>query len=281
MLVNIMKKHSIFTGLLALVLMMGLTLHAAEESSPKSDLQALVMKIQGKLQEGVMEESAYESELKEFDGLIEKYKDQKTGDVAQISLMKAMLYIEVFKNMDKALPLLESVEKNFPETDQGKMMTNIIPQVKRQMEVQKRQAHLQPGKEWPDFEAKDLSGKPLSVGKFKGKVVLVDFWATWCGPCVAELPNVKKAYAEYHDAGFEIIGVSLDNKREALDEFLKKNKMSWPQTFDGKGWENEIAGQYGIQSIPATFLIGPDGKIIARDLRGPALEKAVAAALKK
>ena len=105
-----------------------------------------------------------------------------------------------------------------------------------------------------------------------GKVVLVDFWATWCPPCVAEMPNVIAAYNQYHDQGFEIIGISLDQDKDALLAFTKENKMPWPQYFDGKGWSNEIAGQYGIRGIPATFLIGKDGKIAATDLRGPALK---------
>lgn len=126
-----------------------------------------------------------------------------------------------------------------------------------------------------DLKFTSLQGDAIDLSKMAGKVVLVDFWATWCGPCIAELPNMQKAYTSYHDKGFEIIAISLDNEKEPLEAFIKENKMPWPQAFDGKGWQNEIAAQYGITSIPATFLVGKDGKIVATDLRGAALEAAI------
>jgi thiol-disulfide isomerase/thioredoxin len=125
----------------------------------------------------------------------------------------------------------------------------------------------------------DLDGKPLSVANDKGKIVLIDFWATWCGPCVRELPNVLKVYAKDHDKGFDIIGVSLDSDKAKLTSFIKEKNMTWPQYFDGKGWENKVSTKYGINSIPATYLLGKDGKIIGKDLRGDALDNAVTTAL--
>ncbi len=122
----------------------------------------------------------------------------------------------------------------------------------------------------------DLNGKKIDLASLKGKVVLVDFWATWCGPCVAELPNVLEAYKKHHDKGFEIIGISLDQDEAALKSFIKENDMTWPQYFDGKGWKNDIAQKYSITSIPATFLIGKNGKVVASNLRGAQLEEEVA-----
>ena len=106
-----------------------------------------------------------------------------------------------------------------------------------------------------------LDGRKVDLTKMKGKVVLVDFWATWCGTCVQELPNVKAAYNKFHPKGFEIVGISFDSKKDKLTEFVANEKMAWPQYFDGKGWENEIGQKYGISAIPAMWLIDKQGNL--------------------
>ncbi len=131
-----------------------------------------------------------------------------------------------------------------------------------------------------DFSAKDTNGDKVSLSDFRGKVTLLDFWASWCGPCRTEMPNVKKVYDRFHDQGFEILGISLDQDINRMKEFIQKNGMSWRQVCDGKWWNAEGARLYKIHSIPASFLLGPDGKIIGRNLRAEALGVAVEKALR-
>jgi len=125
------------------------------------------------------------------------------------------------------------------------------------------------------FNVKGTNGETLSPEQYKGKVLLIDFWATWCRPCIAEMPNVKRVYDKYKDRGFEIVGVSLDKNRGDLDRYVTTNRIEWPQYFDGKHWQNAIAMKYGVKSIPITFLIDRNGKIRYKSLRGKQLETAV------
>ncbi len=131
------------------------------------------------------------------------------------------------------------------------------------------------GKEPIPFEVTDLNGSSLSLEKYKGKVVLLDFWATWCAPCLQEMPNVKRIYKQYHQQGFEIIGISLDSNRNALEKYVRRNDIKWPQHFDGKAWNNEVAKKYKVRSIPATFLLDRSGKIRYKSVRGSRLAQAV------
>ena len=245
----------------------------------KAELEELVKSVKTKLQAGKTSEKDLSEDLAKFDVLIAEHKDDKTDDSAQILLMKAMLYAQVLKDTPKAIDCLNEVKAKFPDTAPGKKVDEIIASMKQQEEANKISNSLSEGVQFPDFQKQDLDGKPLSISALKGKIVLVDFWATWCGPCVGEIPNVVKVYEKFHDQGFAIVGISLDQDKDKVTAFLKEKKMAWPQFFDGKGWGNELAAKYGVHSIPATYLLDKEGKILAKGLRGEALEAAVAKAL--
>ena len=134
------------------------------------------------------------------------------------------------------------------------------------------------GQVLPDFSAAvDLDGKPISLADYRGKVVLLDFWAVWCGPCLGEIPRIKAVYEKYHDQGFEVIGVSLDEDAAVLREFIKEKEMPWRQILDGQRWAGHLVQQYGVCSIPAPFLIDREGKVISVKARGSLLDELVEA----
>lgn len=150
------------------------------------------------------------------------------------------------------------------------------PRLEASVKTRKTQAELKTKPFDLKFTATD--GTEVDFAKLRGKVVLIDFWATWCGPCVAEVPNVVATYNKLHDKGFEIVGISLDSEKDKLDAFVKKNAMTWHQFFDGKGWKNEISTKFGINSIPAMWLVDKKGMVISTNARED-LEGKVAKAL--
>lgn len=138
----------------------------------------------------------------------------------------------------------------------------------------------EPGQAYVDFEQPTADGEQLSLKSVienpANKYVLLDFWASWCGPCMGEVPALKETYAAYHDKGFEIFGVSLDNNKERWTGAVESNGMNWIHVSDLQGWQNAAAADYGVRSIPANFLIDAEGKIVATGLRGDELKAKVA-----
>jgi peroxiredoxin len=169
---------------------------------------------------------------------------------------------------------LDSIFKSLDSTVQngyyGKQLNGLISSL-RLTEI---------GSPAPSFSLPDTSGNPVSLDSYKGKVLLVDFWASWCVPCRHENPNVVKAYQKFHPKGLEILGVSLDEKRDRWIAAIIKDNLSWQHVSDLKGWNNSAAKLYAIRSIPNNYLIGKDGKIIAKGLHGDELTKKLEEVLK-
>jgi thiol-disulfide isomerase/thioredoxin len=172
--------------------------------------------------------------------------------------------LEIFTSADNVKPIYESIEKlaDRIQAKQPELAAKVRRAVKGPM------ARINMIGTSPVIEGTTVDGEKFDWAKYKGKVVLLDFWATWCGPCVQEIPNVKKAYEKYHDKGFEVVGISRDDSKEDLVAFIEKEKLPWPTIHPS----DELAQKFLISSIPATFLIDRDGKLVSVSARGPRLE---------
>ena len=197
--------------------------------------------------------------------LIAKIK-QNAGMYSSIIAIQALepdKYPDVYGALDEALT------KKFPTDNNVKMFHDVVGKM----------LATRIGSPAPEINMPSPDGKEIALSSLKGKIVLIDFWASWCGPCRKEMPNVVKAYAKYKNKGFEIYGVSLDQDKDRWVEAIAKDGITWPQVSDLKHWSSEAAKLYNVQSIPYTVLVDKEGNIIAKNLRGEELEKKIAEVL--
>lgn len=183
--------------------------------------------------------------------------------------------LQVFKELTEQNPNDRTVHRKLAEIYQKLGDTELAKE--HRLKAEPVQALL--GKPVPDFSATDLDGKPISLEQYRGKIVLLDFRATWSGPCLEDTPNVKKVYDAYKDKGFDIIGISLDNDEKMLRDHLKKHEIPWRQVYSGKRWDSPIPQQYGIRNLPSGWLIDKDGTLISQQASGVMLEHLVSEAV--
>ena len=204
----------------------------------------------------------------EFEGYKQSYFNENQNSPALLPLLST---IDPNENFEAYELVVDQIVKGFdgaPSVNQIKAMYLQLKEQHNEMQI------LSPGKIAPDFTQAKQDGKPLKLSDLKGKVVLIDFWASWCGPCRRENPNVVKLYEKYQKNGFTVLSVSLDQNKEQWLAAVKKDNLSWPNhVSDLKGWGNEAAKQYKVTGIPFTVLVDKEGKIINKNLRGPELEK--------
>jgi peroxiredoxin len=217
--------------------------------------------------------------LKEAGKVLDQlYKDRQQQIMALIPTHRKSMPVAVMASMygmstDSVQPLETFLKAFDPSIQHCYYLKQISDKVNRLKSISI-------GQQAPDFELKDLNGKVVKLSSFKGKYVLLDFWASWCGPCRKENPNVVKAYDLYKGKGFTVLGVSLDADEAKWRKAVQEDGMPWVQTLDDKTATGNVGKLYEIKAIPANFLIDANGKIVATNLRGPELEKALSKFIK-
>tara|TARA_B100000809_G_scaffold256408_1_gene296332 strand:+ start:1238 stop:2368 length:1131 start_codon:yes stop_codon:yes gene_type:complete len=242
------------------------------------------------LEQFIVEVKTYEVELKVIvdeyyaaeaagDEALLKIADQKytVQDSLKIAFVEGYIYNNLNSVIAPYLSLRYMMEKNVAELE--KLSNSFAAEIKNSEYVKIIDERIalakgtQVGQAAPLFSMNDKDGNPIALESFKGSYVLIDFWASWCAPCRAENPNVVAAYAKYHDKGFDILGVSFDEKKDKWLKAIESDNLTWSHVSDLKGWGNAAGQLYGVRGIPHSVLVDKDGFIIAKDLRGEELHK--------
>ena len=230
---------------------------------------------------GLAQKPAFEEVYKKLDAQVraalQKDKTEGIKELERVGEMLSKDYPEEFMpyamlsavasmtpDQEKSVKILKKLAAL---DDSDPKIARIVGKAKSQLK--KREALGKP----LDMKFTAVDGREVDLSQMKGKVILIDFWATWCGPCVREIPSVKRTYDELHKQGFEIIGVSMDSDKKKLESFLAKNEMPWPQFFDGKDWKTSLAQEHGISSIPAMWLVDKEGNLVDQNARSDLEEK--------
>lgn len=258
--------------------------HLLNEAQRK--ITPIVPQVLGYTRQLMALKQAGKTETPEFNKLYEQYV-QDLGKISSIVKQSVKEHPEGLYNAALVYQYLGVMEESdIKELMTGKpacfetdLLKPIMTQLNKEAELEALRA---PGKDFTDFKMATPTGAVKTLSSFvkQNKLTLVDFWASWCGPCRREMPHVKKLYADFHSKGLEIVGVSIDESKEAWTGAIASMGLKWPQLSDLKGWQNEAGQLYGITSIPATLLIDKQGKIVAFGLRGAELEAKVAELLK-
>jgi thiol-disulfide isomerase/thioredoxin len=214
----------------------------------------------------------------EFDRGQQAIAQQVRAMMPDLGTSLTALYATNFLDAEQDFALFESLADRFAKEKPNARMTQAFVAQVRRMQAQKN--GLAEGKPAPEIVLKDPNDKVVPLSSLKGKYVLIDFWASWCGPCRKENPNVVRMYQKYKDKGFEIYGVSLDQNKAAWLNAIKADSLTWTHVSDLKFWNNAAAVTYGVQAIPFSVLIDPQGNILAKNLRGETLEAKLAEVLK-
>lgn len=228
----------------------------------------------------------YTNAIKPYEGVFDPNIEHYPADVAKVqkvsedfikqyptSYVTALAIIRLYQATENG-PRMEQLFATVPQYVQTSPMGAYINQLIQESRINPI------GSVMADFSQEDQNGKPLSIKAYRGKYVLVDFWASWCRPCRMENPNVVAAYDKYKGKNFTVLGVSLDQAKQNWIDAIKTDNLTWGHVSDLKGWGNAVAAQFQVRAIPQNFLLDPEGRIIGKNLRGMVLERKLASVLK-